>query len=426
MLSDKAIQALSPHESRSGTKHHDRDGLYLWVARSGSKTWRKDYRWEGSRQTFTIGSYPRVRLADARKMAMQLNDWLKDGIDPRTQTDRQRRQRERPEAKPVREVAEAWFQHHQSAWSPRHARDMREKLDNFVLPALGDVAIGVLGRMEIEDRLLAPIVARGANEQARRCNDVVRRVLDYAMDLELRGDNPATRTRKLIAITRVTHYHRISWVELPELLEVIDRFERDYSAVPSSLIALRLMLLTLVRPSELREARWSEIDAARRQWIIPADRMKTRIRHIVPLSSQALDLFERQRLITGHTDLVFHTLNHRGVRDLPVMSSGCLSMLLRRMGFQGRQTPHGFRGFGQTNCIEQLKIPRVVTEKQLAHADGNSVSRAYDWAEYLDERADMMQRWADLLDQVAVNAGLPPLAGQPIDTARYQSALRGP
>lgn len=96
MLSDKAIQALRPDPIRSGTKHHDRDGLYLWVARSGSKTWRKDYRWQGSRQTFTIGAYPKVRLADARKVAMQLNDWLRGGIDPRTQTDRQRREQQRP------------------------------------------------------------------------------------------------------------------------------------------------------------------------------------------------------------------------------------------------------------------------------------------------------------------------------------------
>ncbi|MFN9630086.1 MAG: tyrosine-type recombinase/integrase, partial [Cyanobacteriota bacterium] len=168
MLTDKAIQALQPDSTRSGSKHHDRDGLYLWVARSGSKTWRKDYRWRGVRQTFTIGTYPKVRLADARKMAMQLNDWLREGIDPRTQTSRQRREREQPEAKPFREVADAWFAHHSPSWSPRYIRDMREKLDNFVLPALGDVAIGVLGRAEIEDRLLAPIVARGANEQARR------------------------------------------------------------------------------------------------------------------------------------------------------------------------------------------------------------------------------------------------------------------
>ena len=414
MLSDKAIQALRPDPSRSGSKHHDRDGLYLWVARSGSKTWRKDYRWEGVRQTFTIGTYPKVRLADARKVAMQINDWLRDGIDPRGQSSRQRRERERPEGKPFREVAEAWFAHHATAWSPRYRRDMREKLDHFVVPALGQVAIGVLGRTEIEDRLLAPIVARGANEQARRCNDVVRRVLEHAMDLELRSDNPATRTRKLIATTRVTHYHRISWVELPELLGVIDRYERDHAAERSSLIALRLMMLTLVRPSELREARWGEVDLERHQWIIPAERMKGRVRHIVPLSSQALQLFQYQRQITGHTELVFHTPNHRGSGGLPVMSNGCLSMLLRRMGFQGRQTPHGFRGFGQTNCIEQLKIARVVTEKQLAHADGNKVSRAYDWAEYLEERSEMMQRWADLLDQVAVNAGLPPVAEGPL------------
>jgi hypothetical protein len=150
--------------------------------------------------------------------------------------------------------------------------------------------------------------------------------------------------------------------------------------------------------------------------------MKTRVRHIVPLSLQARLLFDLQRPISGHTDLVFNTPNHRGNGGLRVISNGCLSMLLRRMGFQGRQTPHGFRGFGQTNCIEQLKIPRVVTEKQLAHADGNSVSRAYDWAEYLEERSDMLQRWADLLDQVAVAAGLAPVSKLSTQMAAQPSA----
>jgi integrase len=301
---------------------------------------------------------------------------------------------------------------------------MREKLDHFVIPALGQLDIEAITRSDIETRLLAPILARGAHEQARRCNDVTRRVIEHAVDLELRQDNPAVKARKVIAATRVTHYHRISWVELPELLEAIERFEQQRLAERSSLIALRLMMLTLVRPSELREARWSEVDTEGRQWIIPAERMKTRVRHIVPLSSQARHLFDLQRPITGHTDLVFHTPNHRGNGELRVMSNGCLSMLLRRMGFQGRQTPHGFRGFGQTNCIEQLKIPRVVTEKQLAHADGNSVSRAYDWAEYLEERSDMLQRWADLLDQVAVAAGLAPVSELSAVVAAQPSALQ--
>ena len=410
MLSDKAIQALKPDPARPGTKHHDRDGLYLWVARSGSKTWRKDYRWQGARRTFTFGSYPDVRLAEARKQALELNAWIKAGIDPRTQSPNQRSNQAENSGRPFCEIARAWYEHHSSIWSPRYCRDMREKLDHFVLPALGQLAIESLTRSDIETRLIAPIVARGAHEQARRCNDVARRVIEHAVDLELRPDNPAVKARKIIAATRVTHYHRICWVELPELLGAIDRFEQQNLAERSSLIALRLMMLTLVRPSELREARWSEVDLKGRQWIIPAERMKTRVRHIVPLSTQTLQLFERQRQITGHTELVFHTPNSRGRGALPVMSNGCLSMLLRRMGFQGRQTPHGFRGFGQTNCIEQLKVPRVVTEKQLAHADGNSVSRAYDWAEYLDERADMLQRWADRLDQVAVEAGLPPVS----------------
>lgn len=410
MLSDKAIQALRPDPERPGTKHHDRDGLYLWVARSGSKTWRKDYRWQGARRTFTIGAYPAVRLADARKQALELNTWIKAGVDPRTQAPTQQRKQAESSSRPFIQIAQAWLDHHSASWSPRYRRDMREKLDHFVIPALGQLDIEAITRSDIETRLLAPILARGANEQARRCNDVARRVIEHAVDLELRQDNPAVKARKVIAATRVTHYHRISWVELPEPLTVIDQFERQRLAERSSLIALRLMMLTLVRPSELREARWSEVDTQAGQWIIPAERMKTRVRHIVPLSSQARLLFDLQRPITGHTDLVFHTPNHRGSGELRVMSNGCLSMLLRRMGFQGRQTPHGFRGFGQTNCIEQLKIPRVVTEKQLAHADGNSVSRAYDWAEYLEERSDMLQRWADLLDQVAVAAGLVPVS----------------
>jgi integrase len=424
MLSDKAIQALRPDLERPGTKHHDRDGLYLWVARSGSKTWRKDYRWQGARRTFTIGAYPAVRLADARKQALELNTWIKSGIDPRTQAPTQQRKQSESSSRPFDQIAQAWFEHHSASWSPRYCRDMREKLDHFVIPALGQLDIEGISRSDIETRLLAPILARGANEQARRCNDVARRVIEHAIDLELRQDNPAVKARKVIAATRVTHYHRISWVELPELLEVIDRFERQVLAERSSLIALRLMMLTLVRPSELREARWSEVDTQAGQWIIPAERMKTRVRHIVPLSSQARLLFDLQRPITGHTDLVFHTPNHRGSGELRVMSNGCLSMLLRRMGFQGRQTPHGFRGFGQTNCIEQLKIPRVVTEKQLAHADGNSVSRAYDWAEYLEERSDMLQRWADLLDQVAVTAGLAPVSELSSAMAAQPSALQ--
>jgi len=423
MLSDKAIQALRPDPERPGTKHHDRDGLYLWVARSGSKTWRKDYRWQGARRTFTIGPYPAVRLADARKQALELNTWIKAGIDPRTQAPTQQRKQVESSSRPFVQIAQAWFEHHSASWSPRYCRDMREKLDHFVIPALGQLDIEAITRSDIETQLLAPILARGANEQARRCNDVTRRVIEHAVDLELRQDNPAVKARKVIAATRVTHYHRISWVELPELLEAIERFEQQRLAERSSLIALRLMMLTLVRPSELREARWSEVDTEGRQWIIPAERMKTRVRHIVPLSSQARHLFDLQRPITGHTDLVFHTPNHRGSGELRVMSNGCLSMLLRRMGFQGRQTPHGFRGFGQTNCIEQLKIPRVVTEKQLAHADGNSVSRAYDWAEYLEERSDMLQRWADLLDQVAVAAGLAPVSELSAQLAGQPSAL---
>ena len=424
MLSDKAIQALRPDPDRPGTKHHDRDGLYLWVARSGSKTWRKDYRWQGARRTFTIGAYPAMRLADARKQALELNTWIKTGIDPRTQAPGQQRKQVQNSRRPFAQIAQAWFEHHSASWSPRYCRDMREKLDHFVIPALGQLDIDAITRSDIETRLLAPILARGAHEQARRCNDVTRRVIEHAVDLELRQDNPAVKARKVIAATRVTHYHRISWVELPELLEAIERFEQQRLAERSSLIALRLMMLTLVRPSELREARWSEVDTAGRQWIIPAERMKTRVRHIVPLSSQARLLFDLQRPITGHTELVFHTPNHRGSGELRVMSNGCLSMLLRRMGFQGRQTPHGFRGFGQTNCIEQLKIPRVVTEKQLAHADGNSVSRAYDWAEYLEERSDMLQRWADLLDQVAVAAGLAPVSELSAQLAGQPSALQ--
>ena len=137
MLSDKAIQALRPDPDRPGTKHHDRDGLYLWVARSGSKTWRKDYRWQGARRTFTIGADPAMRLADARKQVQNSR-------------------------RPFAQIAQAWFEHHSASWSPRYCRDMREKLDHFVIPILGQLDIETITRSDIETRLLAPILARGA------------------------------------------------------------------------------------------------------------------------------------------------------------------------------------------------------------------------------------------------------------------------
>ena len=115
MLSDKAIQALRPDPDRPGTKNHDRDGLYLWMARSGSKTWRKDYRWQGARRTFTIGAYPAVRLADARKQALELNTWIKTGIDPRTQAPGQQRKQVQNIRRPFAQIAQAWFEHHSAS-----------------------------------------------------------------------------------------------------------------------------------------------------------------------------------------------------------------------------------------------------------------------------------------------------------------------
>ncbi len=169
MLSDKAIQALRPDPGRPGTKHHDRDDLYLWVERSGSKTWRKGYRWRGARRTFTIGAYPAMRLADGRKQALELNTWIKTGIDPRTQAPSQQRKQVQNSRRPFAQIAQAWFEHHSASWSPHYCRDMREKLDHFVIPALGQLDIEGITRTDIESRLLAPILARGAHEQARRC-----------------------------------------------------------------------------------------------------------------------------------------------------------------------------------------------------------------------------------------------------------------
>jgi hypothetical protein len=170
MLSDKVIQALRPDPDRPGTKHHDRDGLYLWVARSGSKTWRKDYRWQGARRTFTIGAYPAMRLADARKQALELNTWIKAGIDPRTQAPTQQRKQVQNSRRPFTQIAQAWFEHHSASWSSRYCRDMREKLDHFVIPALGQLEIEAITRSEatLKTHLLAPILTRGAHEQARR------------------------------------------------------------------------------------------------------------------------------------------------------------------------------------------------------------------------------------------------------------------
>jgi len=271
-----------------------------------------------------------------------------------------------------------------------------QKLEKDVFPCIGEIPIQDVSTKDCLS-ILRSIERRGSAEQARKTLGVISQVMDYATALSLAPLNPAQSLRRGAPIKQIVkHYPCISWKELPELLQALET--NPANAEPQTIRALYLLMLTFVRPSELIEARWHEFDLQARIWTIPAERMKgvqgNRVEHLVPLSEQSIALLKEQDQLKGSRDYVFPSIRSKS----GFMSNNTMNKALKDMGYEGRQVPHGFRAFALTHIQEQLKIDLRIADKQLAHKEKNKVRIAYNRAEYMDERVDMMQRWADLLD----------------------------
>ncbi len=385
-------------------KVSDGGGLYLWATPSGGKLWRWSYRHEGKQKVMTLGRYPDVPLALARERHSEARKLLATSVDPMAQRKAVKTGERVAIENSFASVSARWFEHWQDGKSPRHVDSVKRRMAGDILPCLGSRPIAEIEATEIV-ALAKAIEKRGARDIAKRALETAGQVFRYAIAHGLAERNPASaiRPRDILKATRKVNYARIDAKELPKLLKQIE----IYQGRQLTRLAMKLMALTFVRTSELIGARWVEFDLDSRRWDIPAERMKMRTPHIVPLAQQSLEVLEMLRQLTGSNDLVFP-----GDRNLSKpMSNNTILKALERMGYKGAMTGHGFRGLASTILHEQGYQHEHI-ELQLAHAPRNAVSAAYNHALHLEARAKMMRDWANFLEMTQRSVKVLPIRGR--------------
>ena len=371
-------------------KHFDGGGLYLEVSATGGRYWRLKYRHGGKENRLSFGVYPEVSLKAARERQVEARAILALGDDPAAAKRDAAAQAQREAAVTFDAVAREWLGHQSGRWTADTLDAIRKSLEAAVLPKIGARPMAHIRPREVMD-IVKGIDARGAGETAGRVLQRVKAVFRYAVVHERIDSNPMLdlKPSELLKPRQVRHRAALEDKDLPAFLATLDAYQGD----PTTKAALRLLMLTAVRPGELRGARWAEIDTDAAEWRIPAERMKMKAPHVVPLSPAALAVLAGMKPISGAGELVFPSPFYPG----KILSENTLNSALARMGYKGEHTAHGFRALFSTVANECGHDGDVI-ERQLAHVERNDVRAAYHRATYLQDRARLMTWWADYLE----------------------------
>lgn len=400
-LTDPACRNAKCPSDRPRARFADSKGLYLEVLPTGGKYWRLKYRHAGKEKRLGLGVYPAVSLAQARKERDKARELIAAGQDPSAARQEAKAARLVAVANSFEAVARAWHEQWKAARTDHHTAYVLRRLEADVFPVIGALRVEEITAPKLV-AMAKKIEARGALDIAKRSLQTCGQILRYAVAGGLIERNPAADVKPGDALKSrtKTNYARVDGRELPELLRKIE----VYHGTPRTRLALKLIALTFVRTSELIEATWSEFDLEAHEWRIPAERMKMRTPHIVPLASQAVDVLQQLQELRSLSPLVFP-----GERDHErPMSNNTLLKALEVMGYKHRMTGHGFRGVAST-LLHELGFRHELIEIQLAHQERNQVSAAYNWAQYLPQRRKMMQAWADHLDALRKGAKVLPI-----------------
>lgn len=397
-LSDVAIKNAKPADKPR--KLADGGGLYLEVAPSGGKWWRLKYRYGGKEKRLSLGVYPEVSLKEARERREAARKLLAEGDDPGQARKAERAATARAALQTFEAVATAWLNHRSTAWTADTKEGIAASLRSHVYPELADKPIGDVTPADVR-KVVTAIDKAGAGETAGRVFQRVRAVFRYAIAHDLVSVDPTYPLKPGEIFKPREVRHRAALHEQ----DVSLFFARlaDYAAEGSTREALELLALTAVRPGELRGARWDEIDLQAAMWSIPAERMKMKAPHRIPLSSQALALLARLPR-EDEQELLFPSPYYPG----KPLSENTFNSAMARLGYKGQATAHGFRTLFSTAANEAGWAPDVI-EAQLAHRDRNEVRAAYNRAQWMADRTRLMQWWADRLDALRKGADVIPI-----------------
>ncbi|WP_417542249.1 tyrosine-type recombinase/integrase [Methylophaga thalassica] len=394
-LSDLTVRKAQPKEKQY--KMADSEGLHLLIHPAGGKYWRFDYRFDGKRKTLAIGTYPDVSLKMARDKKSEARRQIAEGIDPNEFKKATKRARVEASANSFEHVAREWHHKFSSKWSEEHAERLIRRFEKDVFPYIGKKPVSQIDAPELLT-VIRRIENRGAIDTAHRALANCGQVFRYAAATGRAFQDPSTALKGALPPIKKKHHASITDPEeIGGLLRAIDGYHGQFITK----CALQLAPYCFVRPGELRRAEWKEIDLVGAEWRIPAEKMKARAVHIIPLSKQALSILKELSELTGSDKYVFPSIRS----SQRPMSENTVNGALRRLGFtKDEMTGHGFRSMASTLLNEQgWKYDAI--ERQLAHSERDEVRASYNYAEYLPERREMMQAWADYLDNL--KAGIP-------------------
>ncbi len=401
LLSDVKVKAATIPNGKTQKKLSDSGGLYLLVKKSG-KYWRLDYRFGNKRKTMAIGVYPRVSLKEARAKRESAKKLLEQNIDPSQSKQSDRRKAiAKSNAATFKGVATEWMAKQSAQWVKTTIVNTQAKLDKHILPWIGSRPIAEIEAPDIL-ALVQRVEKRGTIETAHRLKMLCSRIFRYGIATGKVKYDPTVGLQG--ALTPLNVKHRATITEpkaVGALLRAIYAFEGTFVVQ----CALRITPYVFVRPGELRHAEWSEIDLEKAEWRIPAEKMKMRVMHIVPLASQVVDILNELHALTGNGKYVFPSIRNAS----RPMSENTVNASLRRIGYSKEEIcAHGFRAMASTILHEQ-GWPSDVIERQLAHKEGNAIKEAYNHARHLPERVKLMNHWADYLDGLRDGAEIIPI-----------------
>ncbi|HGE6896552.1 TPA: integrase domain-containing protein [Serratia marcescens] len=364
---------------------HDGDGLFLLVKANGKKQWRFRYQRPATKQRtmMGLGPYPALSLADARAIRADYLSMLAKGVDPQTKAEQAAELHQIALDSIFSTVATNWFALKRTSVTEDYAKDIWRSLEKDIFPSIGGIPVQkIKARTLIE--ALEPIKARGALETVRRLIQRINEIMIYAVNTGLIEANPASGIGNAFERPKKQHMPTIRPEELPKLMRTISM---SNLSIPTRCL-LEWQLLTLIRPAEASATVWAEIDIEKREWCIPAERMKAKRDHIVPLSVQALEILEIMHPISGRREHVFPSRND----PLKPMNSQTANAALKRIGYGGKLVAHGLRSIASTAMNEAGFNPDVI-EAALSHSDKNEVRRAYNRSTYLEQRRALMDWW---------------------------------
>ncbi len=389
-LTDRQILALKP--KAKPYKVFDGGGLHIYVSTAGGKLWRMTYRHNGTTRLLSFGAYPAVTLKMARDCRDDAKALLAKGIDPSDYKKTMKKLADTLAENTFEAIAREWHVKFSETWTEKHRKNIMARLEKDVFPFIGKKPIAAIKAPDLLE-IVRHVESRGAYETTHRaiqyCGSVFRYAIatgraEHDISADLRG---ALKPRPSNHFATITDPRQVG-----QLLRAIDSYQGQFPVA----CALKIAPLVFVRPGELRCAEWREFDFDKTEWRIPAERMKMREQHIVPLSKQALAILHILRTVNGMGKYLFPSIR---TPERP-MSDNTINAALRRLGYDSDEmTGHGFRAMAST-LLHELGWNRDAIERQLAHGERNAVRAAYNFAEFLPERRKMMQAWSDYLDEL--------------------------